>query len=96
MVKKDISQNQGLRPSTLGRIPRPPGEPTRLTTCQLPGPGAHSSQFLELQEAILKSQQEYENKKRWQKGILGSLAPNISILNPHEGKSEPRKEIIWV
>lgn len=54
-IQQDVSQSQDLGP---------PGWPVPLTTCQPPVPGAHSSQFLELKEAMLKSQQEYEKEKR--------------------------------
>lgn len=61
MVKwDDVSKSQSLRSSALIRIPRSPRWSIQLTTCQPPGPGARSSQFLELKEVILKNQQ-YEN-----------------------------------
>lgn len=52
-------------PAALERTPRSPGWSLQLTTCQPPVPGARSSQFLELKEAILKNQQENENEKIW-------------------------------
>lgn len=83
MVEGDVSGSRGLRPAALERIPRSPGWPVQLTTCQPPGPGARSSQFLELKEAKLKNQQENENEKTWLERILGRLVTNVSLLNPH-------------